>query len=185
MRCGVARASRPCVPGPSWPWRQLCTAKMAVRPMDETSMRRSAGKTRRETNPRELTGPPPQGHNNPARSRRGAGAADRAALEMPCARKGTVGSNPTLSVRGEGPCQDWAGPAALVSLGLLPPRGGCHGPRPPRRVSATFQLAWPCPACPKGGASGFASSYAGQAVPPGLRPTLRLAPPDRAALTPA
>jgi hypothetical protein len=30
---------------------------------------------------------------------RGAGAADRAALEMPCARKGTAGSNPALSDR--------------------------------------------------------------------------------------
>ena len=30
----VARASCPCVPGPSWPWKQRpCTAKMAVRRM--------------------------------------------------------------------------------------------------------------------------------------------------------
>ena len=31
--------------------------------------------------------------------RRGARAADRAALEMPCTRKGTAGSNPALSAR--------------------------------------------------------------------------------------
>ncbi len=56
---------------------------------------------------------------------RGARAADRAALEMPCARKGTVGSNPTLSAlfeRGPAkPCKHSLCGASLFSGSAIVP----------------------------------------------------------------